>query len=190
MNTLVSDIIIIVLNVYQHVGRKASESGCRREGAFETQLSTTLTTPRLTNLRELQFSLGPAVRPRLPSQISVTPRSTGSKVTNFTTHHFDIPGTFEQSMPLQQMHIEQISSEVEPCGQANRSKRGAPSITCCCSNRGSWSMEQHGVFVYQCAKLRMLQFHCDFCREDYQICEINMDLLYIALSTDTQTWCT
>ncbi|GFS26045.1 hypothetical protein ElyMa_007041600 [Elysia marginata] len=67
------------------LGKKASESGCRREGTFETQLSTTLTTPRLTSPRELQFSLRPAVRPRLPSPISVTARSTGSKVTNFTT---------------------------------------------------------------------------------------------------------
>ncbi|GFR70550.1 hypothetical protein ElyMa_005655600 [Elysia marginata] len=72
-------------NVSQHVGKKALESGCRREGTFETQLSTTLTTPRLTSPRELQFSLRPAVRPRLPSPISVTARSTESKVTNFTT---------------------------------------------------------------------------------------------------------
>ncbi|GFR98051.1 hypothetical protein ElyMa_001008900 [Elysia marginata] len=65
--------------------RKASESGCRTEGTLETQLSTTLTTPRLTSPRELQFSLRPTARPRLPSPISVTARSTGSKVTNFTT---------------------------------------------------------------------------------------------------------
>ncbi|GFS04065.1 hypothetical protein ElyMa_002903700 [Elysia marginata] len=55
-------------------------------------------------------------------------------------------------MPLQPMHIEQISSKVEPHGQANRSKRGAPSITSCCSNRaltsGSvWDMvEQFAMF--------------------------------------------
>ncbi|GFS09124.1 hypothetical protein ElyMa_004774900 [Elysia marginata] len=36
----------------------------------------TLKTPRLTSPRELQFSLRPAVRPRLPSPISVTPFST------------------------------------------------------------------------------------------------------------------
>ncbi|GFR76297.1 hypothetical protein ElyMa_003941100 [Elysia marginata] len=40
---------------------------------------------RLTYPRGLQFSLGPAVRPRPLLPISVTPRKTGSKVINFTT---------------------------------------------------------------------------------------------------------
>ena len=41
---------------------------------------------------------------------------------------------------------------------------------------------QIGFFVYQCAKLRMLQFHCDFVdkfvsRSDYQLCEMDTDSL-------------
>ena len=47
-----------------------------------------------------------------------------------------------------------------------------------------------GFFVYQYAKLRMLEFHFDFLdvfvdRSDYQICEMDTDSEYLALSTPT-----
>ena len=46
---------------------------------------------------------------------------------------------------------------------------------------------QIGLFVYQYAKLRMLQFHYDFLdtyvdRSDYQLCETDTESLYMALS--------
>nr|KAG5708770.1 hypothetical protein BaRGS_031924 [Batillaria attramentaria] len=47
-----------------------------------------------------------------------------------------------------------------------------------------------GFFVYQYAKLRMLQFHYDLVdkfvsRADYQLCEMDTDSLYMALSTSS-----
>jgi hypothetical protein len=54
-----------------------------------------------------------------------------------------------------------------------------------------WALPlQIGYFVYQYAKLRMLQFHFDFIdtflsRADYQLCEMDTDSLYMALSTPT-----
>ncbi|GFO22437.1 phytanoyl-coa dioxygenase domain-containing protein 1-like protein [Plakobranchus ocellatus] len=51
-----------------------------------------------------------------------------------------------------------------------------------------WNLPlQIGFFVYQYAKLRMLQFHYDFVdkfvsRDDYQLCEMDTDSLYMALS--------
>ena len=44
---------------------------------------------------------------------------------------------------------------------------------------------QDGFFVYQCAKLRMLQFYYDFLdkyldRRDFQMCEMDTDSAYIA----------
>ena len=53
----------------------------------------------------------------------------------------------------------------------------------------SWDLPlQIGYFVYQYAKLRMLQFQFDFVdfylsRSDYQLCEMDTDSLYMALST-------
>ena len=49
---------------------------------------------------------------------------------------------------------------------------------------------QIGFFVYQYAKLRMLQFYYDFLdrfidRSDFQLCETDTDSLYLALSTET-----
>jgi hypothetical protein len=48
---------------------------------------------------------------------------------------------------------------------------------------------QIGFFVYQYAKLRMLEFYYDFIdkyidRTDFQLCEMDTDSLYLALSTD------
>lgn len=54
-----------------------------------------------------------------------------------------------------------------------------------------WNLPlQIGFFVYQYAKLRMLEFHFDFVdkfvsRSDYQLCEMDTDSLYMALSTST-----
>ena len=54
-----------------------------------------------------------------------------------------------------------------------------------------WALPlQIGYFVYQYAKLRMLEFHYDFIdtflsRSDYQLCEMDTDSLYMALSTPT-----
>ena len=51
-----------------------------------------------------------------------------------------------------------------------------------------WDLpNQIGLFVYQYAKLRMLQFHYEcldkyVSREDYQLCEMDTDSLYMALS--------
>ncbi|BFZ03070.1 hypothetical protein BsWGS_06109 [Bradybaena similaris] len=49
---------------------------------------------------------------------------------------------------------------------------------------------QIGFFVYQYAKLRMLEFYYDFLdkfisRQDFQLCEMDTDSLYLALSTPT-----
>ncbi|RUS83075.1 hypothetical protein EGW08_009161 [Elysia chlorotica] len=58
-------------------------------------------------------------------------------------------------------------------------------------NKVRWNLPlQIGFFVYQYAKLRMLQFHYDFVdkflsRDDYQLCEMDTDSLYMALSTDS-----
>ena len=55
----------------------------------------------------------------------------------------------------------------------------------------SWNLPlQIGFFVYQYAKLRMLQFHFDLVdkylsRDDYQLCEMDTDSLYMALSKPT-----
>ena len=55
----------------------------------------------------------------------------------------------------------------------------------------NWNLPlQIGFFVYQYAKLRMLQFYYDFAdqfvsRSDYQLCEMDTDSLYMALSTPT-----
>ena len=55
----------------------------------------------------------------------------------------------------------------------------------------NWNLPlQIGFFVYQYAKMKMLQFHYDFVdkylsREDYQLCEMDTDSLYMALSTST-----
>ena len=55
----------------------------------------------------------------------------------------------------------------------------------------NWNLPlQIGFFVYQYAKLRMLQFYYDFVdqfvsRSDYQLCEMDTDSLYMALSTPT-----
>ena len=54
-----------------------------------------------------------------------------------------------------------------------------------------WNLPlQIGFFVYQYAKLKMLQFHYDFLdrfisRADYQLCEMDTDSLYMALSADS-----
>ncbi|GFN95226.1 hypothetical protein PoB_002173200 [Plakobranchus ocellatus] len=54
-----------------------------------------------------------------------------------------------------------------------------------------WNLPlQMGFFVYQYAKLRMLQFHYDFVdkfvsRDDYQLCEMDTDSLYMALSDNS-----
>ena len=59
----------------------------------------------------------------------------------------------------------------------------------CAKNKVRWNLPlQIGFFVYQYAKLRMLQFHFDFVdkfvsRDDYQLCEMDTDSLYMALST-------
>ena len=51
-----------------------------------------------------------------------------------------------------------------------------------------WNLPNHiGFFVYQYAKLRMLEFHYDcidryLSRDDYQLCEMDTDSLYLALS--------
>ena len=51
-----------------------------------------------------------------------------------------------------------------------------------------WNLPlQIGYFVYQYAKLRMLEFHFDFidkhiAREDYQLCEMDTDSLYFVIS--------
>ncbi|GFR75085.1 hypothetical protein ElyMa_005769100 [Elysia marginata] len=79
------NILVSIISMYPNKWERRPRSQVVEEKVQLTQLSTTLTTPRLTSPRELQFSLRPAVRPRLPSPISVTARSTGSKVTNFTT---------------------------------------------------------------------------------------------------------
>ena len=56
-------------------------------------------------------------------------------------------------------------------------------------NKVRWNLPlQIGFFVYQYAKLRMLQFHFDFVdkfvsRDDYQLCEMDTDSLYMALSS-------
>ena len=56
-----------------------------------------------------------------------------------------------------------------------------------------WDLpNQIGFFVYQYAKLRMLAFYYDFLdkfidRADFQLCEMDTDSLYLALSTDTLT---
>ncbi|GFR90325.1 hypothetical protein ElyMa_004301200, partial [Elysia marginata] len=68
-----------LISMYPNKWERRPRSQVVEEKVQLTQLSTTLTTPRLTSPRELQFSLRPAVRPRLPSPISVTARSTGSK---------------------------------------------------------------------------------------------------------------
>ncbi|XP_070178816.1 uncharacterized protein, partial [Littorina saxatilis] len=53
----------------------------------------------------------------------------------------------------------------------------------------NWNLPlQIGFFVYQYAKLRMLQFHFDLVdkflsRDDYQLCEMDTDSLYMVLST-------
>ena len=49
---------------------------------------------------------------------------------------------------------------------------------------------QIGRFVYQYAKLRMLQFYYDFIdvfvdHRDFQYCSMDTDSAYMALSTDT-----
>ena len=49
---------------------------------------------------------------------------------------------------------------------------------------------QVGFFVYQYAKLRMLQFYYDFLdkyleRADFQMCEMDTDSAYIAISGDS-----
>ena len=49
---------------------------------------------------------------------------------------------------------------------------------------------QVGFFVYQYAKLRMLQFYCDFLekyldRADFQMCEMDADSVYIAISGES-----
>ena len=49
---------------------------------------------------------------------------------------------------------------------------------------------QVGFFVYQCAKLRMLQFYYDFFdkyldRSDFQKCEMDTDSAYIAIAGDS-----
>jgi hypothetical protein len=49
---------------------------------------------------------------------------------------------------------------------------------------------QIGCFVYQYAKLRMLEFYYDFMdvfvdRSDFQYCSMDTDSAYMALSTDT-----
>ena len=45
---------------------------------------------------------------------------------------------------------------------------------------------QIGFFVYQYAKLRMLEFHYDFIeRADYQLLEMDTDSLYLALSSSS-----
>ena len=55
----------------------------------------------------------------------------------------------------------------------------------------NWNLPlQIGFFVYQYAKLRMLQFHFDLVdkylsRDDYQLCEMDTDSLYMALSKPT-----
>ena len=55
----------------------------------------------------------------------------------------------------------------------------------------NWNLPlQIGFFVYQYAKLRMLQFHYDMIdrfvsREDYQLCEMDTDSLYLVLSTSS-----
>jgi hypothetical protein len=55
----------------------------------------------------------------------------------------------------------------------------------------NWGLPlQIGFFVYQYAKLRMLQFHFDFVdrfvsRQDYQLLEMDTDSLYMALSTSS-----
>ncbi|KAK7113423.1 hypothetical protein V1264_012714 [Littorina saxatilis] len=55
----------------------------------------------------------------------------------------------------------------------------------------NWSLpSQIGYFVYQYAKLRMLEFHFDFLdkfvsRADYQLLEMDTDSLYMALSAST-----
>ncbi|KAK7087561.1 hypothetical protein V1264_021595 [Littorina saxatilis] len=54
-----------------------------------------------------------------------------------------------------------------------------------------WNLPlQIGLFVYQYAKLRMLQFNYDFLntfldKEDFQLCEMDTDSLYLALSTES-----
>ncbi|BFZ20032.1 hypothetical protein BsWGS_23071 [Bradybaena similaris] len=55
----------------------------------------------------------------------------------------------------------------------------------------TWDLpSQIGFFVYQYAKLRMLQFYYDFLVEfvdtaDFELCEMDTDSLYLALSTST-----
>ena len=55
----------------------------------------------------------------------------------------------------------------------------------------NWNLPlQIGFFVYQYAKLKMLQFHSDLVdkylfRDDCQLCEMDTDSLYMALSTST-----
>ena len=58
-----------------------------------------------------------------------------------------------------------------------------------------WSLPlQIGFFVYQYAKLRMLEMHYDLVdrfidRSDYQLCEMDTDSLYLALSKDSLEAC-
>ncbi|GFN95579.1 hypothetical protein PoB_002208500 [Plakobranchus ocellatus] len=58
-------------------------------------------------------------------------------------------------------------------------------------NKVRWNLPlQIGFFVYQYAKLRMLQFHYDFVdrfvsRDNYQLCEMDTDSLYMALSANS-----
>ena len=55
----------------------------------------------------------------------------------------------------------------------------------------NWNLPlEIGFFAYQYAKLRMLQFHFDLVdkylsRDDYQLCEMDTDSLYMALSKPT-----
>ena len=49
---------------------------------------------------------------------------------------------------------------------------------------------QCGIAVYQLAKLRMLEFHYDFLdkyfsRQDFEMCYIDTDLFYLAISGDS-----
>ena len=58
-------------------------------------------------------------------------------------------------------------------------------------SKSKWDLPiQIGYFVYQYAKLRMLEFHYDcfdkyLDRSKYQLCETDTDSLYLALSTDS-----
>ncbi|GFS24744.1 hypothetical protein ElyMa_007010700 [Elysia marginata] len=78
-------------------------------------------------------------------------------------------------MPLQQVHIEQISSKVESHGQAHRSKKEPSYITSCCSNRASTFWSIWGNMIEHFAMIHWVQRQQELSIQDpvgVYICQI------------------